>query len=97
MGFIIPSRPGTKITLNLAADGSYTIPTNLVIDLIEVKPTANLAAVTIGTTPGGEEISPAVPASVAGPNLTGTLLKGPVTIYFGGITALTQIIFYRKS
>lgn len=97
MGLIIGSRPATKITANLTADGGFPIPFGVVVDLIEVKPTANLAAVTIGTTPGGEEISPATPMSVAAPNLTGTLLKGPVTIYFGGITAPAQIIFYRKS
>jgi len=97
MSLLIPSRGTTKFTQSLLVDGSVTIPNGAVVDLIEVKPTADLGAVTIGTTPGGDEISPATPMSAAGPNLTGTLLKGPITVYFGGITAPTQIVFYRKT
>jgi hypothetical protein len=97
MALLIPSRAATKITQNFAGDGTYTIPNGVVVDLIELKPTADLAAVEIGTTPGGDEIMTATPVTAAGPNLLGTLLKGPVTLYFTGITAATQIIFYRKN
>lgn len=97
MALLIPSRPGTRITQNFAGDGNYTIPNGVVVDLIELRPTADLAAVQIGTTPGGSEITPATPATAAGPNMFGTLIKGPQTIYFTGITAPTQIIFYRKA
>ncbi len=96
MSLLIPSRGGTRITTNLSGDGSYTVPNGVVVDLIELKPTVNLASVQIGTTPGGDEIMSATPVTVAGPNLIGTLIKGPATIYFTGITAGTQIIFYRK-
>lgn len=97
MALLIPSRGATKITTNLTGDGSYPIPNGVVVDVIELKPTADLAAVEIGTTPGGDEIMSATPVTVADSNLLGTLLKGPVTIYFTGITAPTQIIFYRKN
>lgn len=98
MGLLISSRPSTKITQSLTGDGSFPIPNGVLVDLIELRPTANLVGVKIGTTPGGEEIMPAANLVGGVTSVIGTLLKGngSLTVYFTGITAATSIIYYRR-
>lgn len=96
MSLIISSRRSNKSSLNLSADGSYTIPLGTVIDLIQLVPSADMPAVKIGTTPGGEEILPEQALTGGVPSLIATVLSGGTTIYFSGITAPTAITIFRK-
>lgn len=96
MSLIISSRRSNKSTLNLSGDGSYAIPEGTVIDLIQLVPSADLPAVKIGTTPGGEEILPEQALTGGEPSFIGTLLGGGTTIFFNGITAPTAITIFRK-
>jgi hypothetical protein len=96
MSLIISSRRSNKSSLNLSKDGSYAIPEGTVIDLIKLVPSVNMAAVKIGTTPGGEEILPAQALTGGDTSFVATLLDGGTTIYFSGITAAMAITLFRK-
>jgi len=96
MSLIISSRNTNKSTQNLSADGSYAVPNGTVIDCIKLLPSADMAAVKVGTTPGGEEILPAQPLTGGQASLIGTLITSGTTIYFTGITAGVQVTFFKK-
>lgn len=96
MPYIHNTRASTKISQQFIADGEYTIPNGILVDVIELRPAANMVAVSIGITPAGEEILPATALVAYKFSEIGTLIKGPTTLYFSGITAPLQIIFYRR-
>jgi|CXWL01.1.fsa_nt_gi hypothetical protein len=84
--------------LSLAADGSYIIPAGDTILGCRIDPAANLAAFKIGTTNGGEEIIAAMAiTSAAGESIQplNIYAKVATTVYFGGITSLTEIRLYK--
>lgn len=87
----------SPIELTLAADGSQAITGGLGVDKIRVKSTGALAAFTVGTTNGGSEV---IAATVTTGDPTWDLFQvnafstSDYTIYFGGITASTDILIY---
>jgi hypothetical protein len=96
MSLIIGSRRNNKSAINLDADGTYQVPNGTVIDTIKLVPGADMAAVKIGTTAGGEQILPEQPLTNGVTSLIGTLIDGGTTIYFTGITAAMAVTFFKK-
>jgi hypothetical protein len=96
MSLIISSRNSNKSVQNLNADGSYVVPNGTVIDTIRLLSSADMAAVKIGITPGGEEILSAQPLTSGQVSLIGTLITSGTTVYFTGITAPMQVTFFKK-
>jgi hypothetical protein len=87
-----------KLNLNLASvDGSQLIPAGTLVQAIVVKPASDLTAFKIGTTNGGEEILSAQGVSSSGWVTINVqqYFSNATSLYFGGITSLTDIfIFY---
>jgi hypothetical protein len=96
MSLIISSRVSNKSITSLTGDGSFTVPAGTVIDCIKLSPSASMAAVQIGTTPGGDEVFPAEPLTGGVDSLIGTLLNGGTVVYFTGVTASMQVTFFKK-
>lgn len=96
MSLIISARRNNKSAININADGTYEVPAGTIIDCIKLVPGADMAAVKIGTTAGGEEILPEQPLTSGETSLIGTLIDGGTTIYFTGITAAMAVTFFKK-
>lgn len=86
--------PTTTIVIN--ADDSYNLPAGL-LAYISVTNAAGLAALNIGTTPGGTEYADGEPVAAGVPETFGIGEKfaAGATIYFTGITSATTISFYK--
>ena len=96
MSLIISARRQSKTNTSLSADGTYTVPNGTIIDCIQFTPSIDMPAVKIGLTFGGEEILPSAALTAGQSSLIGTLLLPGTVVYFAGITAAAQIIFFRK-
>lgn len=83
-------------TFNLAADGNHAVAAGL-LGFISVKNAAGLAALNIGTTPGGSELVNGE-AITAGEEMTfsiGQYNAAGITLYITGITSNTTFNLYK--
>jgi hypothetical protein len=89
---------GGKLTVTSATATSQVLPANCLVKYVVVIPSANLAAFTIGTSFGGEQVLEAMPRDTTDkPSLgIGEYFTGTQTLYFGGITATTTIYIYYE-
>lgn len=89
-----PATMYTEFILN--ADGPYNAPADKLLVAIVLDPNADLAALKIGTSLGGEEIFPADAVAAATGKTIGVVQYNLVNtpIYFGGVTSPTTIRFY---
>jgi hypothetical protein len=80
---------------SLSADGTRSVPSDRILTKILVLPTVNLAAFKIGTTAGGEELMTTAPVPSSDWTIVDVSKYFPSggTIYFTGITTITQIKF----
>jgi len=83
-----------NIEYSLSGAGSVTIPQGYVVEGFVLKANANMAAVTIGTTSGGTDISSgvALTANVSKVQDWKSFTDANTTIYFGGISGGTVAI-----
>lgn len=83
-------------TFNLAADGNHVVTAGL-LGFISVKNAAGLAALNIGTTPGGTELVNAA-VITAGEEITfsiGQYNAAGIILYITGITSNTTFNLYK--
>lgn len=87
-----------KKSKTLSSDGYVRIGSNTVVDLIIVQSEGNLAAFTVGTTDGGDEVltAMAVVADTWTPFVVMAYSSVAYNLYFGGITSSTQILIYTR-
>ena len=83
----------------LSGDGPIRIPGGVAVDMIRIKSISVLAALTIGTTPGGTDVLDSS-TTVSGWNLfkfiTDAFNESDYKLYFGGITSTSTIIIYKR-
>ena len=86
-----------KSKLNLSADGEARISGGTEVDLIKIKTPTILAALTIGTTPGGTDVLTST-ATVVGWNTfpVNAFSEDDYRLYFSGITSASTIIVYKR-
>jgi hypothetical protein len=80
------------ITTNLAVDGNFVVPAGL-LAYIRIINAAGLAALNIGTTPGGTQLlnGQNIVAGVASVFNIGEHLQAATTLYITGVTSATTI------
>jgi len=85
----------SKITT--ATDFNLKISGGSEVDMIKVKSNSILAALTIGTTPGGTDVLTST-ATVVGWNtfVVNAFSEDDYKLYFGGITSASTIIIYKR-
>ena len=83
-------------TVTLVANGTYAMAAKL-LAYIKVKPVGALAAINIGTTPGGTELvlAEAIGAGVSEVFSIGRKFDAAATLYITGITSSTELTFYK--
>lgn len=79
------------------ADGYYDLPSPYLLEKMIVVPPEDMD-ISLGKTEGGSEISAAETISSAGEllDINQFALTGTLRIYFGGITAETKVIIFKR-
>lgn len=96
---ILPAAEWKPYRIILAADGSFSIPQNSLLDMIVIIPTVGFNLKT-GTSAGAEDLQPELPMIANQANVSVLIVPAwgsDQLIYFSGIPASTTFLLYMRS